>query len=121
MSAFNSLSAIDVIPIWDGVIARAVQGRDVMFAVVELDPNADVAEHQHPNEQIGIVVKGSLRFTVAGETRLLSVGDTYVIPAGVLHKASAGPSGSVAVDIFAPPRADWARFQPQPARTPEWP
>src|SRR5437016_3970563 len=59
---FNSLADIPPLPIWAGVLARAVEGRDVMFAVVELDANSAVAQHQHPNEQIGIILKGSLRF-----------------------------------------------------------
>jgi quercetin dioxygenase-like cupin family protein len=121
MSAFGSLSRLKIVPIWDGAIARAFEGRDVMVALVELDANAIVAEHQHPNEQIGFIVKGSLRFTIGGETRLLEVGDTYVIPAGVLHDAAAGPEGAVAVDVFAPPRSDWGRFELQPPRPPIWP
>jgi quercetin dioxygenase-like cupin family protein len=121
MSAFGSVSRLDIVPIWDGAIARAFQGRDVMVALVELDPDAVVAAHQHPNEQIGFVLRGSLRFTIGGESRLLEVGDTYVIPAGVLHDAAAGPEGAVAVDVFAPPRADWDRLTRQPSRPPIWP
>ena len=121
MSVFKSLSGLEVIPIWDGVVARAVEGREITFAIVELGPKAVVAQHQHPNEQLGIVLKGSLRFTVGGETRDLNIGDTYVIPGDVPHEATAGPTGSVVIDVFAPPRADWRRFQPQPARPPLWP
>jgi quercetin dioxygenase-like cupin family protein len=121
MSAFQSLAELNVIPIWGGVIARAVEGREMTLAVVELGPDTVVSPHQHPNEQIGIVVRGSLRFTVGPETRVLHAGETYCIHGGVLHDAVAGPDGCVAIDIFAPVREDWRKFTPEPPRPPDWP
>lgn len=86
------------------------------FAVVELGPGTSVAEHQHPQEQMGIVVKGRLRFRVGSEVQDLREGDTYLIPGGVPHEASAGPDGAVAIDVFSPIRDDWRRFEPEPPR-----
>ncbi len=121
MSAFRSLAELDVLPIWGGVVARAVEGKEMTFAVVELGPNTVVAPHQHPNEQMGIVARGSLRFTVGTESRVLHAGDTYSIPGGMLHDAVAGPEGCVAIDVFAPVRDDWRKFAPEPPRPPDWP
>ena len=39
------------------------------FAVVELDPHAVGVAHQHPNEQIGLVLRGTMTFTIGDETR----------------------------------------------------
>jgi quercetin dioxygenase-like cupin family protein len=121
MSVFTSLADIPPLPIWTGVLARAVEGREVTFAIVELDPNAVVGQHQHPNEQLGIILKGSLRFNIGDESRDLCVGDTYVIPADVPHDAVAGPEGAVVVDVFAPVRADWRKFAPGTIQTPKCP
>jgi quercetin dioxygenase-like cupin family protein len=122
MSAFQHLSALQIVPIWTGVIARRVEGRHVTFAVVELEPNSLVAEHRHPNEQVGIIVKGRLRFKVGAEVRDLREGDTYVIPGGVPHEALAGPDGAVAIDVFSPVRGDWSRFTPEAPRPAlKWP
>jgi quercetin dioxygenase-like cupin family protein len=121
MSVFRPLSAFELVPIWDGVVARAIVGREMTFAVVELGPNATVAEHRHPNEQIGIVLKGSMRFRIGGETREIRVGDTYAIPGDVPHDAVAGPEGAVVIDAFAPVRKDWARLGSEPPRAPVWP
>ncbi len=121
MAAFRPVSDLDLVPIWDGVTARANVGRQMTFAVVELEPNTPVKLHQHPNEQMGIVLSGSLRFTVGAEARELRPGDTYVIAAGVPHEALSGPDGCVAVDVFSPVREDWARFTPQPPRPCRWP
>lgn len=118
---FARLREIAPLPIWDGILARVVEGRDITFAIVELDPHAIAAQHQHPNEQVGLVLRGSIRFTIGDETRDLREGDTYVIPSGVAHEAVAGPDGAVVIDVFAPIRADWHRHQPQAPRTPIWP
>ena len=121
MSAFRHVSDLDVLPIWPGVIARRVEGREMTFALVHLEPNASVDQHQHPNEQVGVIVSGSLRFTIGAEVRELRPGDTYVIPGGVPHEAVAGPDGTVVIDVFSPTRDDWSRFTPQAARPANWP
>ena len=91
------------------------------FAVVDLDPDATVAEHAHPNEQIGLVLRGSLVFTIGGERRELAPGDSYVIPGGVPHDAVAGPEGCSVVDVFSPLRADWERLERLEPSAPDWP
>jgi quercetin dioxygenase-like cupin family protein len=121
MSAFTKLSELAPLAIWSGVLARAVEGAHITMAVVELSPDASVPEHHHANEQLGLVVQGSLVFTVGGERRDLVAGDTYTIPGGVPHDAVAGPGGAVAIDVFSPVRADWERFEPGPLRRPSWP
>ena len=56
MSAFDHLDDMGPVGIWDGVLARTVDGEGCSFGVVELDPSSVVPEHSHPNEQLGIVV-----------------------------------------------------------------
>ena len=121
MPTFTPLAEIGPQRIWEGVLARVVKGDRLSLAVVELAPNSVVQEHQHPNEQVGIVLQGSLTFTIGGEARLLRPGDTYNIPGGVLHDAVTGPDGCVAVDVFSPVRADWERFVKEQAQPPVWP
>ena len=121
MTIFKALAEIPPQQIWNGVLARTVEGDRMSFAVVELAPHSVVGEHQHPNEQIGIVLQGSMTFTIGGEARLIRAGDTYNIPGGVLHDAVTGPDGAVVVDVFAPVRADWSRFEPGALQPPLWP
>lgn len=121
MNTFTKLADIEPLPIWNDVIGRTVQGDHITMAVVELAPNSVVPEHHHPNEQIGIVLKGSLLFTIGGEQRGLVVGDTYNIPGNVPHSVITGAGGAVVVDIFSPVRADWAQFNPLASRPPLWP
>ena len=121
MATYTALRDIPPQRIWDGVVARVVEGDKMSFAIVELAPNSVVAQHQHPNEQIGIMLRGSLTFTIGGERRLLKAGDSYNIPADVLHDAVTGPDGAVVIDVFAPVRADWARFSKEAPAPPVWP
>jgi quercetin dioxygenase-like cupin family protein len=88
---------------------------------VELDPGAVVAEHSHPNEQLGIVLRGSMDFRVADQRRELGPGGTWLIPAYTPHEATAGPDGAVVIDVFAPPRHDWRGIEPEEPRPPRWP
>lgn len=121
MSAFDDLERIAPLPIWESIVARTVSGERLTLAVVELDPGAVAAEHSHENEQLGIVLQGRMTFRVGGEERELGPGGTWTIPANVLHSAIAGPEGAVVIDVFAPPRADWAALDALPLRTPHWP
>jgi quercetin dioxygenase-like cupin family protein len=121
MSAFRSLAEIRPLPIWTGILARVVEGREMTFAVVELEPHALAASHEHVNEQLGIVLRGTMTFTIGDERRHLHAGDTYEIPSSVRHEAQAGPDGAVVIDVFAPVRADWRRHQPEHPRPPVWP
>ncbi len=120
MSAFGQLPEIAAQDIWTGVAVRAVQGERLTLGIVELDSNAVVPEHAHENEQLGIVISGSVTFRVGEETRALEPGGTWCIPANAPHEVVAGPEGAVVIDVFAPPRDDWAAFEPQ-RRPPRWP
>jgi quercetin dioxygenase-like cupin family protein len=121
MSAFASVETLTPQDIWTGVSVRAVHGERITLGVVELDANAVVPEHSHENEQLGIVLQGSMTFRVGDESRELSPGGTWNIPANVPHEVTAGPDGAVVLDVFAPRRDDWSRFEPQPPREPRWP
>jgi quercetin dioxygenase-like cupin family protein len=121
VSAFEDLGDLRPLPIWEGIAARNVVGREMNMAIVELDPGAVAAEHSHPNEQLGVVLSGTMTFRIGDETREIGPGTTYNIRGGVPHEATAGPEGCVVMDIFAPPRLDWERFEPEDPREPRWP
>ena len=116
---FDSLPVIDV---WgETVRARRVEGERMTFALVELAANAEVPEHRHDNEQLGMVIQGRLTFTIEDETRELGPGGSWRIPSGAAHHADVGPDGAVVIDIFAPTRGDWDTLPVGPARPARWP
>jgi quercetin dioxygenase-like cupin family protein len=121
MSAFDDLASIAPQQIWERIAARCVHGEQMTLAVVELEPGAVAAEHSHENEQLGIVLRGTITFRVGDEQRELGPGETWCIPGNTPHEATAGPEGTVVIDVFAPPRDDFRRLTPLEHRPPRWP
>jgi quercetin dioxygenase-like cupin family protein len=120
VATLGEVQALEAIELFVGVVGRVVTGERSTLAVVELDPNAVVPEHSHDNEQLGVLVAGSMTFRVGDETRELGPGGTWRIPSNTPHDVTAGPDGAVAVESFVPARTDW---EPLPRRSaaPRWP
>jgi quercetin dioxygenase-like cupin family protein len=121
LERFHDLNELPVLQVWETVAARVVHGERQSLAVVELDPNAVVPEHRHENEQLGMVIEGSLEFRLESETKHLGPGETWTIPSDVPHEVVAGPMGAVVLDVFAPVRADWDELDHASPREPRWP
>ena len=121
MGALDELGGIRPLKVWEGVIARAIEGDRLSLAVIELDPDSVVPEHSHENEQLGIVLSGSLSFRVGDEVRDLGPGGTWRIASNTPHEVHTGPEGAVVIDVFAPVRADWRALERIDARPPLWP
>ena len=121
MSAFGDVGALQPQRIWDRVAGRSVHGERLTMTVVELDPGAVVAEHRHDNEQLGIVVRGSVEFRIGAERRELGPGGTWSIPPNTPHDVVAGPEGAVLIDVFAPVREDFRSLAELEQRPPRWP
>ena len=118
---YDTVAELRPYAIWSGAVARAVHGDRLTVGIVDLDPNLDVPEHQHENEQVGFVLRGKVTMVIGGDARELATGGTYVIPANVPHSASTGPEGATVVDVFTPTRADWEpaeRLNPSPGKWP---
>jgi quercetin dioxygenase-like cupin family protein len=98
-----------------------VSGDQCSLAVVELDAGSVVKEHSHPNEQLGMVLRGSVTFRVDKEVRDLGPGDTWQIPGNTPHEVHTGPEGAVVIDVFAPPRDDWKAHDTLDPQPPLWP
>jgi quercetin dioxygenase-like cupin family protein len=121
VSAFGSISSLELRRIWDGVNGRVAHGDRVTLGVLELDPGSVVPEHAHDHEQLGICLTGSLWFRVGEESRDLGPGETWAIPSNVPHEVRVGPEGAVVIDVFAPTRDDWRGAEVVEPRPPRWP
>src|SRR4051812_39202599 len=108
MTAFTDLEGIAPLQIWPGLIARPLTGDEATLAQIELEPGVDVPEHSHVNEQIGILLGGSMTFRIGEESRELQPGGSWIIRAHVPHSVTAGPNGATLVEVFVPARDDWA-------------
>ena len=92
-----------------GIEIQPVIGDSLMTCWIAMEPGAVVAEHSHSNEQLGVVVEGSVSLTAAGETRQMVVGDAYVMPSDLAHSAVAGEEGVLLVETFVPIREEYAK------------
>jgi len=121
VTSFADAAAIPPQQIWDGVLGRTIHGERVSFAMIELAPGAVVPEHSHDNEQVGILVEGSMTFTIGGEARELRPGGTWRILSNVPHSVETGADGAVVMEVFAPVRDDWQTIEPLEPSPPRWP
>jgi quercetin dioxygenase-like cupin family protein len=117
----RDLEGVERREIWDGVMARMIEGDRMTLAIVEIAPGGRVPEHRHDNEQIGFVIEGSLTFTVGEETRTLGPGGSWCIRSGVPHHVDVGPKGAVVAEAYAPIRADWSAIPVLEPAPPRWP
>jgi quercetin dioxygenase-like cupin family protein len=120
VSSFADVGSIEAQRIWPGVIGKAVNGDRVTLALIELEADSVVPEHRHENEQVGILLRGSLTFRIGDETRELAPGATWRIVANVPHDVRTGPNGALLVEVFAPTRDDWHALE-RLAGGPLWP
>ena len=121
VDAFGDVASAPAQQIWDGIAGRVVHGERLTLGLIELEPNAVLPEHQHENEQVGMVIEGSITFRIGTERQALGPGGTYRIPSNVPHDAVIGPEGAVVIDVFAPVREDWKTLPAAEQRPPRWP
>ncbi|HEU5431131.1 MAG TPA: cupin domain-containing protein [Thermomicrobiales bacterium] len=90
-----------------GVRLRLVVGERAAVSWVDLAAGSTLPSHSHLNEQIGVMVEGTMTIEIGGEAREVSPGDAYVIPPHVPHRVEVGPERCLVIETFAPPRADY--------------
>jgi Mannose-6-phosphate isomerase len=61
-------------------------------------PGATYAEHCHSHDEVIVVARGAIEFTIGGQSYLLEAGDELILPEGTRH--SAVNRGSVTVEYF---------------------
>ncbi len=83
-----------------------VHGERTLLGEFRLDQGALVPLHQHPQEQTGYLVAGSLRFFIGEETAIANAGDSWSLPAGISHGAEA-LEDSIVIEVFSPVREDY--------------
>jgi quercetin dioxygenase-like cupin family protein len=104
---YFSIGELPSTPMLPGVERRAAWLEEVMLTFFVFQPGSIVPDHRHPNEQITVVTRGAMQFTLAGETRILRKGDGVRIPPNVPHSALVLDEVTEAYDAWSPPRDDY--------------
>jgi quercetin dioxygenase-like cupin family protein len=100
-------TSIPVTRIAEGIERQMIWGDRIMICRLTLQPGVVTAIHSHPHEQMTIVQRGKVAFTIDGQTRIASAGDVLVFPSEVLHGATMLDEEVVLVDIFSPIRDEF--------------
>ena len=73
-------------------------GREVVQAVVDFQPAGAAGRHNHPGEEIGYILEGTIRFELDGQPPAMKkAGDYFFVPAGRTHNATSVGSGTAKV------------------------
>jgi quercetin dioxygenase-like cupin family protein len=91
----------------EGVEMRVIHGERMTVAFFTIAGGSGVAEHAHPHEQIGTVMKGKMELTIAGEKHIVTSGGAYLIPPNAIHSGLCLEGPAEVLEIFAPMREDW--------------
>jgi len=82
-------------------------GEHVQLSLADIPANGVIDWHDHPNEQMGMVISGAAFFQIGSESRTLHAGDMFRIPGGVRHKVEAVGGPVRALDAFYPIRDEY--------------
>ncbi len=91
--------------LFPGIDTQIFAGRQVMVMHVVLEQGAIATAHEHPHEQISVVLQGEMEFTIGDEQKTLKTGDAVVIPGDVTHSAKAIVRCEL-IEAFNPVRED---------------
>jgi quercetin dioxygenase-like cupin family protein len=91
----------------EGIQRQMIVGEKLMMCRLTLQPHVDTPVHSHPHEQMTIVERGRVRFTIAGQPRVASAGDVLHFLPSVAHGATMLDEEVVLIDIFTPLREDF--------------
>lgn len=92
-----------------GSTRKAISGEKISSVRVTTAADAvfDGSLHWHDNEQILVMVEGSVTLRIDDEVFDATPGDLVFFPAGSRHGAiGVGPEGCVYYELFAPARPD---------------
>ncbi len=107
MQYFCNVENREAKEIVSGVRIRTFWGKEMLLSIVDLDANAVVPAHAHRHEQAGTVISGEFELTIGGETRLIKLGDAYIVPGGVEHGGRTGDTPARILDVFSPVRKEY--------------
>ncbi|MEP7272174.1 MAG: cupin domain-containing protein [Acidobacteriota bacterium] len=91
----------------EGIERQMIVGEKMMICRLRLAPHSVTTPHDHPHEQMTIVERGRVIFTIGNEQRLAQAGEVLYFPSGTWHGAKILEDEVVLVDIFSPIREDF--------------
>lgn len=91
-----------------GRIKRKVMAYDdkMMVVKVAFETGGVGALHHHIHTQASYISKGKFEIVIGEDKMVLSEGDVYFVPSGIIHGAVCLEKGEL-IDVFSPLREDF--------------
>ena len=96
-----------------GVRGSTIVSDDLTVSMYRYAPGSAWEEHDHPEDQLTVVLAGEIVFRTGGEELRLGPGAQVLIPGGVPHSACAGPAEVVTLNVWPPREAPGTRRRAQ--------
>jgi quercetin dioxygenase-like cupin family protein len=109
------LNEVPLTPLTKEVSTRFILSEKALLSFIEQPPGATFPVHQHPVEQILVILEGSEEHIVGEEKFLMKTGDVCIHPSNVPHGGHT-PTGFKGIDIFIPPRGDYIELMKKHAK-----
>ena len=100
----------DTIPfekIGEGIERQMIVGENLMICRLRFAANTVTPAHEHPHEQMTIIEKGSVVFTLGEEQKVFHAGAVLHFPPNFWHGATMLDEEVILIDIFSPIREDF--------------
>ena len=90
-----------------GANSRLIGGHGAQLSFLQMSPAMNFAAHLHPEEQLMIVLRGSIDELILDGTAPMTKGDLLYLPGTMVHGGTVGDLGCDVLDVFFPPRPDY--------------
>jgi gluconolactonase len=91
-----------------GTTSHIVLGERGLVSFLTMSAGSHFPPHRHEAEQIMIVIDGYMDEIIEGKLYRVKPGDVIVLPSNIEHGGYIREVDCKAIDIFVPPRADYA-------------
>jgi len=91
-----------------GANSRLIWGRGAQLSFLSMNPDSNFELHIHPEEQLMIVLRGWIDENILDGVARMEQGDILFLPGNMVHGGKTGPLGCDVLDVFWPPRPDYA-------------
>ncbi|MFN8172219.1 MAG: cupin domain-containing protein [Candidatus Nanopelagicales bacterium] len=92
-----------------GVRRRVYSTDEVMLCWHSLSVGMDLRPHSHEDfDQLALILEGEANYYIDGVARRMGPGSMLLVPKGAEHYIEPLTEPCINLDVFAPPRADYA-------------
>ena len=82
----------------------------VMSIYFQIDPGVVIGQHSHPQEQMGMLIQGRMKWRIGDNETILQAPALYRVPSNEPHQVEVlGNETMIVLDIFSPVREDFLK------------